>query len=226
MAEPGLPPPGSPPLAGDLVFEELFFDFGKVTEGEVVKHQFRFKNPGNVPVNIRSVKTSCGCTVADIALREYAPGESGTLEVAVDTRNKKGLITKTVQLFGDDGEVPVASVQLMASLVPPPHPEKGDVLQVTTDPKCKSCHLDSGVGFDGGFLYHRVCAQCHGVRGKGASAMGFSAQWQEKVRDGYLADVIKKGLPERKMPPFAEGVAPPLSEGQVSSLVEYIRSLR
>lgn len=226
-----------PALAGILVlagaggrgleFEELFFDFGKVTEGDVVKHGFRFKNTGDVPVNVKSVKSSCGCTVADVALREYGPGESGVLEVTMDTRNKKGLITKTVQLYGDDGENPVGAVQLMATLVPPPHPEKGDAMQITADPKCKTCHLEAGVGFDGGFLYHRVCAQCHGVRGKGASAMAFNdAKWQGRVDDGYLAEVIRKGSDGGKMPAYVEEVSPPLSEGQVRSLVEYIRSLQ
>lgn len=51
--------------------------------GTDVQHvDFGFRNGGDKPVTIRSVATSCGCTVTKSDKKVYGPGESGTLEVA------------------------------------------------------------------------------------------------------------------------------------------------
>jgi len=39
------------------------FDFGTVTEGEIVSHTFSFTNTGSEPLIISDAKGSCGCTV-------------------------------------------------------------------------------------------------------------------------------------------------------------------
>src|SRR5487761_2553545 len=85
-------------VSGHLVFEHSFFDFGTVTEGEIVKHTFKFQNQGAGKAKIAKTETSCGCTTASGALKEYAPGESGEMEVVVDTKGKKGIVVKTVTL--------------------------------------------------------------------------------------------------------------------------------
>jgi Protein of unknown function (DUF1573) len=46
---------------------------------EEVKAVFRFQNNGSAPVTINEVKTSCGCTTAALAKKEYAPGEAGEI---------------------------------------------------------------------------------------------------------------------------------------------------
>lgn len=40
---------------------------------------FKFKNSGNYPVRLLSVKPSCGCTTASVTKMDYAPGESGEI---------------------------------------------------------------------------------------------------------------------------------------------------
>ena len=80
---------------GHIVFEQAFFDFGTVTEGDIVRHTFKFKNQGMEIVKIVNTETSCGCTSASAALKEYAPQESGEMEVVVDTKGKKGIVVKT-----------------------------------------------------------------------------------------------------------------------------------
>ena len=44
--------------APKIVFKELVYDFGKVNQGEVVKHEFVFKNEGKNDLEIRRVKGS------------------------------------------------------------------------------------------------------------------------------------------------------------------------
>lgn len=211
---------------GKLVFGEFFHNFGVVTEGDIIKHTFNFRNEGKGPVRITETKTSCGCTTAEAALREYAPGEKGTLEVTIDTKGKKGVTSKTVEVRLENAEKPSIELSLMAELKPAPHPPMEKEVPVTVNSKCKSCHLESAEEYAGIYLFHRVCSQCHGKRGVGASARALNdADWLGGVTDDYIRKTIGGGIQDKGMPPFVEGVNPPLTAGQVDSLVEYVRSL-
>jgi cytochrome c553 len=210
---------------GRIVFEESFFDFGTVTEGDIVKHTFRFKNDGAGKINIVKTETSCGCTTASSAFKEYARGERGEMEVVVDTKGKKGIIVKTVTVTLANNEKPSVQLTLTMKLEPPPHPKIANVRNINAETACKSCHLESGVGQLGIFLYHRICAQCHGKKGVGGLARSLSDKTWQQVNDESIKQVIRAGRPETAMPSFVDGVAPALTEEQVGSLVQYIRSL-
>jgi len=210
---------------GRLIFEEKFFDFGTVTEGDIIKHTFKFKNIGNGPAKIVKTDTSCGCTTLSGVIKEYAPGEQGEMEVAVDTKGKKGIVVKTVTVTMANNDVPSVEIAMPIKLEPPPHPKMEKLRNINAETACKSCHLESGVGETGVFLFHRVCSQCHGKKGVGGFGRALNdAKWQ-KVDDAYISKVIHGGLPENGMPAFVEGVSPPLSDEQVSSLIQYIRKL-
>ena len=222
--------PATPATAqepGHLVFEHSFFDFGTVTEGDIVRHNFKFKNDGVGKVKLAKTETSCGCTTASSALKEYAPGESGEMEVVVDTKGKKGIVVKTVTLTLEDNNTEKVEVTLAMKLVPPPHPKNTNVRNINAEAACKSCHLESGEGETGIFLYHRVCSQCHGKKGAGGSAIALNNEaWQKlKMTDAELKKVIQSGMPDNGMPSFVDGVTPPLTDEQVDSLIQYIRSL-
>ncbi len=216
----------APAGLGVLTFTEQFHDFGKVTEGDILHYSFPFKNTGQGTLRITKTETSCGCTTAKGALKAYRPGEDGVLEVTIDTKGKHGVITKTITLSLTNAAEKTGELTLMAELIPAPHPavERGTV--ITKEPKCKSCHLDSGVGQEGIFLFHRVCAQCHGKKGAGASAKALNdPEWLAAIGDDRIRQVVKDGIPEKDMPPLVTGVSPPLTEKQVDSLIVYIRSL-
>ncbi len=210
---------------GHVVFEHVFFDFGTVTEGDIVKHTFKFKNDGLGKVKIVKTETSCGCTTASGALKEYGAGEAGEMEVVVDTKGKKGIIVKTVTLSMENNDAEKAEISLAMKLEPPPHPPLGDLRNINAEAACKSCHLESGEGQSGIFLFHRVCSQCHGKKGVGGFGRALNdAKWQ-KVDDTRIRLVIEGGMPDKGMPSFVNGVTPPLTEEQVDSLIQYIRSL-
>jgi hypothetical protein len=212
-------------VRGHVVFEHSFFDFGTVTEGDIVKHTFRFKNDGLGKVKIGNTETSCGCTTASAALKEYESGEAGEMEVVVDTKGKKGIIVKTVTLTIENNDVEKVEISLAMKLEPPPHPMILNVRNINLEAACKGCHLESGEGQSGIFLFHRVCSQCHGKKGVGGFGLALNdAKWQ-KVDDAHIKKVIKAGVADKFMPSFVDGVTPPLTEEQVDSLVQYIRSL-
>ncbi len=82
----------------EIKFEEEVFDFGKITQGEVVSHDFIFKNIGNSNLIISNAAGSCGCTVPQWPKEPVAPGKSGKLNVVFSSEGKKGLQEKTITI--------------------------------------------------------------------------------------------------------------------------------
>jgi hypothetical protein len=77
------------------------FDFGKITQGEIVKCSFVFTNEGKSPLVISSASASCGCTVPSYSEDPIAPGAQGKIEVVFDSKGKLGMQTKTITLIAN-----------------------------------------------------------------------------------------------------------------------------
>ncbi len=77
-------------------------DFGGVKPNQELLHVFTVSNVGTEPLEIRRISTSCGCTAAIAKTRVLDPGESTTLEVALETRKYKGVIEKSVSVASND----------------------------------------------------------------------------------------------------------------------------
>lgn len=97
--------PATAPAAGDIAapaavaptgpttsmsFKETTFDFGTVTEGEMVSHTYKFTNTGNEPLVLSDAKGSCGCTVPKWPREPIAPGQSGEITVEFNSKAKVG----------------------------------------------------------------------------------------------------------------------------------------
>lgn len=92
---------------GDLVFQENLFDFGRVVRGQTVTHEFRFTNTGKQSLRIQGFHAACGCTIVEVDQeRQYAPGESGSLKIAIDTTNFTGSLVKTVTIMTNEALLP------------------------------------------------------------------------------------------------------------------------
>ena len=74
------------------------FDFGTVTEGEIISHTFSFTNTGSEPLIISDAKGSCGCTVPSKPTAPIAPGEDGEITVQFNSKNKKGARNQKVTI--------------------------------------------------------------------------------------------------------------------------------
>ena len=82
-------------------FANEAYNYGVVTQGEKVTHQFKFKNTGSEPLVLTRVKPSCGCTTPSYSKDPVAPGEEGYIDVTFDTQAKKGMQNKTVTVTGN-----------------------------------------------------------------------------------------------------------------------------
>lgn len=73
-----------------LAFAETAAVFSSVVQGQKVSRSFRFTNAGGSELVVRRVFTSCGCTVGRIERDRVPPGESGAIELVLDSSEKLG----------------------------------------------------------------------------------------------------------------------------------------
>lgn len=88
--------------APKIKFETSEFCFDTVKKGDPVECKFHFKNEGESTLEIRHIKTSCGCTAGSMEKLSYAKGEEGDVTVTLNTRNKHGNVRQTVTIISND----------------------------------------------------------------------------------------------------------------------------
>ncbi len=80
---------------------------------------FKYKNTGEKPLKITSVRTSCGCTTAALPKSDVAPGESGEITATFKIGSSTGTQVKTVTVQTDDASQPATVLQLRAVIAQP-----------------------------------------------------------------------------------------------------------
>ena len=78
-------------------------DMGIVTQDSVVHSVIQFRNSGELPLKIKRVQTSCGCTAAELNQLDYQPGESGEIEIQFNTKGFSGVVRKYITISLEDG---------------------------------------------------------------------------------------------------------------------------
>jgi hypothetical protein len=73
-----------------VVWKRDTVHFGKVHEGSILFDSFTVVNKGAKPYIIKSVKTSCDCTVVRYPEFPVMPGETASIRVEFDSRGKSG----------------------------------------------------------------------------------------------------------------------------------------
>ena len=81
-----------------MVFESSVYNFGKITEGDKVSYDFKFKNTGTDPLIITNATASCGCTVPAYPHAPIAPGATAVISVIFDSTGKSGIQNKQVMI--------------------------------------------------------------------------------------------------------------------------------
>jgi hypothetical protein len=89
-----------------MVFEELNHDYGRIPDTEHIVHEFKFKNEGTGTLVIQQPTASCGCTVPFLTKREYAPGESGVIQVTYNPHGRRGDQTQRITINTNDQSNP------------------------------------------------------------------------------------------------------------------------
>lgn len=101
-AAPATAAAASPSGAPKIQFEAQTYDFGKITSGSVVKHEFIFTNAGNALLEITAVRPGCGCTTAGEWSKQVEPGKTGTITLQFNSTGFGGLVAKTATVTCND----------------------------------------------------------------------------------------------------------------------------
>ena len=100
-----------------MVVPEMVKDFGTVAQGEKVDTAFEIRNEGTATLEIRSVRPTCGCTVAEFD-SEIAPGETGSIRATLDTNRFNGPISKSILVLTNDPATTTMTLVMKANVQP------------------------------------------------------------------------------------------------------------
>jgi hypothetical protein len=102
-----------------LVLAPERFDFGRVRPGRQLERTFTVSNFGTSALEVRAVKSDCGCVVALEwrSPRTLAPGERASLRLAFGTGTAPGHVLRQVRLLSNDPQRPVHELWLEATVV-------------------------------------------------------------------------------------------------------------
>jgi hypothetical protein len=86
----------------ELKWEQTMIELHPTPADQQAIGHFKYQNTGNNPVQFKSVRTSCGCTVAQTQKEEVAPGEKGEITATFNIGDRTGTQVKTVTVETDD----------------------------------------------------------------------------------------------------------------------------
>lgn len=101
----------------EIIFKEKSIDFGNITQGDKVEHNFIFENTGDTPLVISNVAVTCGCTAPSWPKTPIAPGEKGEMKVIFNSSGKMGSQNSVVRVYSNAAE-PIEKVSLISNVLP------------------------------------------------------------------------------------------------------------
>jgi len=108
--------------APKIEFKELVYDFGEAKQGDVIKHDFEFKNTGERDLEIRHVKGSWGCTAVSKTNGAIKKGETGVISVSFNSRGKRNKQHKTITVNTNDPKNQTLILKMTGNVVVPAKP--------------------------------------------------------------------------------------------------------
>jgi len=80
-------------------------DFGNVLQGTVLNGDIKILNTGKGRLKISDVSTSCGCTVANLDRKEFAPGDTAVISYKLNTDHFDGIVRKTITVHFEKADI-------------------------------------------------------------------------------------------------------------------------
>ncbi|OGX40135.1 MAG: hypothetical protein A2984_03450 [Omnitrophica WOR_2 bacterium RIFCSPLOWO2_01_FULL_41_12] len=93
------------------------WDFGRVKEGLVLKHDFVIRNTSKETLNIQKVHTSCGCTTSGVKKKTILPGEKTFIEVQFNSKGYSGPVQQHIYVNTDSLDNPILKFIIKAEVV-------------------------------------------------------------------------------------------------------------
>ena len=112
-----LAPPAWAVAAPEISVDRPTYDFGSISQGKKVEHAFVIRNRGNVPLAIKSIRPSCGCTAIASSLSVIPPGKSGEIKASFNSANYSGAVQKTIAVESNDPKTPASILTIKGTIV-------------------------------------------------------------------------------------------------------------
>ncbi|MCB0333416.1 MAG: DUF1573 domain-containing protein [Bdellovibrionales bacterium] len=106
------------PQYAKLHIPQATYDFGSVSQGLTVSHDFVVENKGEGALHIQRIVPSCGCTASSVDKDFIQAGASGKVHVDFDTSGFSGEKVKTVRLYTNDPDNLSAILSLRGTIEP------------------------------------------------------------------------------------------------------------
>ncbi len=108
-------------FAGDatVASDSKLWDFGQVSQGEILEHTFVLKNDYTQDMHIKHVRATCGCTTVALEKKIVAPGESVDIAVKFDTRGYSKIVKQFVHAHIVQPEESVIKFSVQADILAP-----------------------------------------------------------------------------------------------------------
>ncbi|MEW6101709.1 MAG: DUF1573 domain-containing protein [Candidatus Omnitrophota bacterium] len=103
--------------AKEKAADPYLWDFGKIKEGEVVKHVFLLKNESEKAFNIKGLHASCGCTTGKLEKESLLPQEEAPIEVEFNSKGYSGEITQFIYVNTDREDEPAIKFTVKAEVI-------------------------------------------------------------------------------------------------------------
>jgi hypothetical protein len=139
------------PAAPRITCDSPTYDFGVIhSNTQRLPHVFILKNTGDTPLHIAAIKSSCGCTTAQLERKDIEPGGHIALSTAFDPSGRSGAQHKTITILTNDPAAPELTLELkcdiqLALKVEPPSLFFG---QVTRDAiQQRTARIEAAAGF-------------------------------------------------------------------------------
>lgn len=238
-ASPNIRPLGASPMPagllppGILAFDSESKEFTSLPGATKLDFSFYLTNISPAAVVVTDVRGSCFCTVAKLPVTlpwTVAPGNGGPLPFVLDLAGKSGTLFKTVTVTTDQG---LKALSVKVTIPPaPPAPMTGGTREknqelMKVDPQsifkgdCTKCHVEPVIGKYGKDLYTAACGICHEAEHR-ATMVPDLHNLPNDTNAEYWKLLVTQGKPNSLMPAFSQAQGGPLSDMQITSLVDYL----
>ena len=90
----------------EMIFSKTDYNYGAIDYNGNGTYEFVFKNTGKVPLIIKRVDSSCGCTTPEWSKEPIKPKGKGKIVVKYDTK-RIGSFIKSVKIYSNAKNSPV-----------------------------------------------------------------------------------------------------------------------
>ncbi len=100
-----------------MALDSGYFNAGRIAQGTIVAHTFRFRNGGKRELRLVGVSPACSCASA-VWTRSVPPGGSGEIVAQLFTSDLEGRVTRTIAVESNDRRNSPVLLSIAADVVP------------------------------------------------------------------------------------------------------------